>query len=493
MHKTWLPVLISITLMAGCNTTDIKINSDVLVPKRFDSNIYAKGIADVSKWWQSWPDPVLRELIETGLKHNRNLAMMKANMNAARAGAAMVESNLGPQVWADVDGSVHRINTDNPLKDVNLPRIGNAREYLNAAGSSLGDNRQNLHGNRVQLGFAASWEPDIFGGKRSDADAARYLSLSVNEQWHGAQMMLSGDIADNYLKMRAMQQRVKIGQQSVATLKHLQRYAEGRFKAGQATAFDVKDVTSNLAAMQAQIATYQAQADGYQRNLAVLTGQTPQGFSVAPTKIDILQRFPTAPAGQLPLDVITRRPDIRTLENQVKAMSAQLASTKADRLPRFDINFLWQTGRVKLDSDLSHLKTVGGLIDVGMSLPIFTAGRIKHNIERADASLQAALAGYEQNILKALAEVDNAYQMQYSLNQQNLLLNRAQLEASRQASAAEKLFRFGDMTLDRALRSRLNAEDLADKQVQGRLAEAQNLINLYKALGGGWQEEQSEN
>ena len=492
MQKKWLPVLISLALMTGCSTTDIKVDSTVSVPQQFDRTRNARTMADISRWWQNWSDPVLQDLIETGLKNNRDLAMMKANMNAARAGAALAESNLGPQVWADVEGSVHRLNNDNPLKDVNVPGVGNVREVLNSAGSSLGDNRQHWKGNNIQLGFAASWEPDVFGGKRSDAEAVRYLSLSVNEQWHGAQMMLSSDIADNYLKMRAMQQRVKIGQQSVATLKHLQRYTEGRFKAGQATAYDVRDVASSLAALQAQIATYQAQADAYQRNLAVLTGQTPQGFSVPPAGIDILQHLPAAPAGQIPLDVITRRPDIRTLENQVKAMSANLASAKADRLPRFDINFLWQTGRVKLDSDLSHLKTVGGLIDFGVSLPIFTAGRIKHNIEMADARLQSAIAGYDQSILKALAEVDSAYQLQYSLNRQNSLMNTAQREANRQANAAEKLFRYGNMTLDRTLRARLNAENLNDQQVQGKLAEGQNLIKLYKALGGGWLKDQIE-
>ena len=110
----------------------------------------------------------------------------------------------------------------------------------------------------------------------------------------------------------------------------------------------------------------------------------------------------------------------------------------------------------------------------------------------ADARLQSAIAGYDQSILKALAEVDSAYQLQYSLNRQNSLMNTAQGEANRQANAAEKLFRYGNMTLDRTLRARLNAENLNDQQVQGRLAEAQNLIKLYKALGGGWLKDQIE-
>ncbi|PIT56097.1 efflux transporter outer membrane subunit [Snodgrassella alvi] len=492
MNKTWLPVLLAMELMVGCGRTDIQVKSTVAVPQQFDHNAIARGTADISRWWQSWPDPVLNDLINTGLRNNRNLAKMKDNMLSARASAAIAESDLSPQAGLESSGGLHRYNGANALKDLDLPGIGNTKDYLQAAGSPLGANRSRLHGNTVQAGFTASWEPDVFGQKRSDADEMHYLSLSETERWHGAQMLLSSEIADNYLKMRAMQQRVKVGEHSVATLKELQRYTVGRFRAGQATAYDVREVAAKLAGMQAQIATYQAQADVYQRNIAVLTGQPPQGFTIAPASLDIFQHLPSAPAGQLPLDVITRRPDIRTQENVVKAMSAGLASAKADRLPRFSLNFLWQTGQIHLNNNTSYLKNVGGLLDAGMTIPVFTAGRIKHNIERADAQLQAAIAEYDNMILQALAEVDNAYQMQFSLYQQTQLMHQAQTQASSQASAAEKLFRFGDMTLDRSLRARLNAEDLTDKQIQGRLEEARNLVNLYKTLGGGWQGSDAE-
>ncbi|WP_239372678.1 efflux transporter outer membrane subunit [Snodgrassella gandavensis] len=492
MNKTWLPVLLAMGLMAGCGRTDIQVKSTVVVPQQFEHSATARGAADISRWWQSWPDPILNDLINTGLKNNRNLAKMKANMLSARASAAVAESDLGPQAEVESSGGLHRYNGANALKDLNLPRIGNTKDYLQATGSPLGANRSRWHGNMAQAGFTASWEPDVFGLKRSDADEMHYLSLSETERWHGAQMLLSSEIADNYLKMRAMQQRAKVGEHSVATLKELQRYTVGRFRAGQTTAYDVREIAAKLAGMQAQIATYQAQADVYQRNIAVLTGQPPQGFAIAPASLDIFQHLPSAPAGQLPLEVIIRRPDIRTQENVVKAMSAGLASAKADRLPRFTLNFLWQTGQIHLNNNTSYLKNIVGLLDAGMTIPVFTAGRIKHNIERADAQLQAAIAAYDNMILQALAEVDNAYQMQFSLYQQTQLMHLAQTQAASQASAAEKLFRFGDMTLDRSLRARLNAEDLADKQIQSRLEEARNLVNLYKTLGGGWQGSDAE-
>ncbi|WP_231867694.1 TolC family protein [Snodgrassella sp. CFCC 13594] len=167
-------------------------------------------------------------------------------------------------------------------------------------------------------------------------------------------------------------------------------------------------------------------------------------------------------------------------------MSAKLASAKADLLPRFDINFLWQTGRVRLDSDLPQFKGLGSLVSAGITLPIFTSGRIQRNIEAADARLQAALAEYDQRVLQALADVDSSYQLQYGLHRQNQLLSQAKRQARTQATGAERLFHYGHLTLDRVLSARLNAEDMADKSIQGKLAEAQNLLNVYKALGGGW-------
>ena len=131
----------------------------------------------------------------------------------------------------------------------------------------------------------------------------------------------------------------------------------------------------------------------------------------------------------------------------------------------------------------------GSLASVGVQLPIFTAGRIEANIQAADARLQTALLQYDQSILKALAEVDSSYQAQYGLNRQTQLLDSAWRKANRQAQEAEKLFKYGDKTLDVALRARLDELNYRQNLLQVRLASGQNLLNLYKAIGSGWQAE----
>ena len=226
------------------------------------------------------------------------------------------------------------------------------------------------------------------------------------------------------------------------------------------------------------------------RAIAVLTGQTPQSFRLPESSVNVLAQQPAAPEGQTPQGMLERRPDIRAHAAQVNAYAAKLASAKADLLPRFTINFLGQGGRIEVDGD-SALKGWGSLLSVGIQMPIFTNGRIQANIAAADARLQTALLQYDQTVLRALGEVDNAYQAQASLARQNRLLADAQQQAARQAADAQKLFRHGNKTLDEALRAQLGEQEMADSLTRSQLARAQMTVNLYKALGGGWNEMQT--
>ena len=477
--------LFAIGSLAACAHQQIDVEPQVALPDQFSHTAAAQGQAEIMQWWRAWPDPLLGQLVEQGLAANRDLAATRAKLIAARATAATARADLGPQ--AALTGSVgaHNVQLDNPLGS-------DMRQGLSAFNTPLSDDSQRLSGHNSRLGFSARWEPDIFGAKRSDADAANYAALGEAEKWHGAQMLLATDIADHYLQVRALQQRIRSGQNSIATLQQLHRYSQGRFHAGQASDYDVRDIAAKVSALQAQQATLQAQADAHTRILAVLTGQIPQNFTLPDVGTDVLTNLPAAPSGQQPLQVLERRPDVRANRAAVQAYSAKLASARADLLPRFDIQFVWQTGRIRLDSDLPAMKGLGGLVSAGVTLPIFTAGRIQRNIDAADARLSAALAQYDHSILNALAEVDSSYQLQYSLNRQNRWLADAVAQAQQQATGADKLFRYGHLTLDRSLSARLNAEDLAERQIQGRLAEAQNLLNIYKALGGGWHGQDAE-
>ena len=462
--KAWSFSLMAACTLAACQNTTVPLDGRIDVPPQFSQAEAARGSVDIGHWWQSWHDPVLSALVEQGLQQSPDVQIAVSRLNEARATSRMARADLGPQAGLSGSAGIVRGNVDNPLND-------------NTRASLLG-------------GASASWEPDIFGGKRSDADAAAYAALGVQEQLYGAQMLVAGDIADHYFSARAAQKRLQTASRNIAVMQRMAQYVQGRFQAGQATRYEVNEVQSRLAAVRAQQSTIQSEYDAAARAIAVLTGQTPQSFRLPEGSINVLAQQPAAPEGQTPQGMLERRPDIRAHAAQVNAYAAKLASAKADLLPRFTINFLGQGGRIEVDGD-SALKGWGSLLSVGIQMPIFTNGRIQANIAAADARLQTALLQYDQTVLRALGEVDNAYQAQAALERQNRLLADAQQQAARQAADAQKLFRHGNKTLDEALRAQLGEQEMADSLTRSQLARAQMTVNLYKALGGGWNEMQT--
>ena len=287
-------------------------------------------------------------------------------------------------------------------------------------------------------------------------------------------MLVSSQIAQNYANIFALQQQQTVLKQSENTLQRLKNYVQGRFNAGQVDANNILEIESRISAIQAQQATLSSQIAANERTIAILIGKPPQGFKLAKSAVNFLNVLPNAPSGVLPGEVIARRPDLR-------------AAQQADLYPRFDIQFLGQTGRIDLDGNGSDLKGFAGLLSAGISVPIFTNGRIQANIDASDARLKNALLQYDKALIQALAEVDNRYQAQFALNRQTQLAQTAVHQAQRQAENAEKLFKYGEKTLDNALTAKLNALDYQQRLIQAKLNRANNLINLYKALGGGWE------
>lgn len=462
---TLIAIFIALT---GC-TTNVDLSSKVEIPAQFEQTQNAatsKNATEISRWWQNWHDPQLTQLIEQGLKNNLDIEIAKARLLEAQAMSQYTQADLGPKVGGQGTAGLMHAHVENPLTHRSYEREGN-----------------------IQLaGISASWELDFFGKKRSDRDAAQAATQGVQQQVYAAQMLVSGQIAENYANIAALRQQNDLLKQQEKHLLQLKRYAQGRFNAGQANANYVLQIESQINAVQAQSSTLEAQIAGNERAIAVLIGEPPQGFHITKSAVDFLGVLPPAPQGVLPGDILERRPDLRAYKAQVQAYAAKLASAKADLYPRFDIQFLGQTGRIDLNTDIPDLKGWGNLLNVNLNIPIFTNGRIQANIDAADARLKTALLQYDKALLQSLADVDNSYQAQAALNRQTHLLQTAYHQAQKQAGNAKKLFQYGEKTLDNALTVRLTALDYQNRLVQSRLAEAKNLINLYKALGGGWQE-----
>jgi outer membrane protein TolC len=273
---------------------------------------------------------------------------------------------------------------------------------------------------------------------------------------------------------------------TIQTVTEMQHYVAGRFRAGQATRFEVDDVETKLSALHARRPPLKALHDVHVRQIAVLLGVPPQTFTLQQSSSDVLANVPPAPQGVVPNDLLLRRPDIRARAAELWASSAKLASSKADLLPRFYINFLTQNGHIGL-SDLPNVDGWISFLDAGMQVPIFTSGRIQAHIRTSEARLDEAARQYDQSILKALSEVDSAYQMRSAFNSRSRFLDATISKSEERTNASKTLFKHGDKVLQDVLDARLTTLQYRDEWVQTRLNSEQATIRLYLALGGGWQ------
>ena len=240
-NQIHLLCIAAVLAFAGCKNTEVPLNSQVELPETFTQDTAAKGDADIGAWWQQWNDPVLSGLIAQGLAQGHDVKIAVSRLNEARAVAGAARADLGPTIGLSGKAGANDSKMDNPLDS-------NARALLSRypQASSLNGDTIESTGTSMYGGLTASWEPDIFGKKRSDADAARYAALGQQELAYGAQMLVAGDIADNYFKARAAQGRLKTADQTVATLRRMVRYIEGRFKAGHVSGYEVNEAKVQL-------------------------------------------------------------------------------------------------------------------------------------------------------------------------------------------------------------------------------------------------------
>ena len=468
--QTLTLITLAIALTA-CQSTTIEHRSQIILPAAYDHAAPARADnTDIRRWWQAWHDPVLNQLITEALTNNPDITIARSRLKEAQATAHLADADRGATIGLGVNAGHLDADLDNPLGGTPLAR----------------SDKINTHKTVLATNLSAKWEADLFGQKQSDADAARYAALASAEQTHAAQLQISAAVADAYLQARAIEARQQLADANIATLEKLAHYVDARYRAGHTTAYEKTEAQSHLTAARAARSTLEAERAAQTRKIAVLLGKTPQGYHLPASTADALNHPPAAPSGQTPQGLIERRPDLRARAAEINARAAQVASAKADLYPRLTLNFLGQ-GMLNIDSH----DTQKGLLDLlgaSLQVPLFTNGRVQANIDAADARLKTALLQYDQTLLQALADVDNAYQASDALASQTRLLAQARIEAEKQATDAEKLYRYGNKTLADTLSARISANQNADNHLRSQLAHDQTLIALYKALGGGWAE-----
>jgi NodT family efflux transporter outer membrane factor (OMF) lipoprotein len=444
-----------------------------------DPHVESRQLQD---WWGVFSDPTLNTLIGTAYEQNLNLRILGTRVLQARAQQAIAAGSIFPQTQ-EATGQYSRVGLSHTA-------FNNPSAFTTGATVPPGLPIGNFYSDWA-AGFNLSWELDFWGRFRRAIESANAnLDASV-ENYDAALVTLFADVATNYVQYRVAQQRIKIARANLRTEERLVALAEQQFKVGTATSIDVEQLRTLLEQTRSTIPALQIALGQANDALCVLLGLPPRdlGPELGPGPELDQPPMPNTPAwvaAGIPADLLRRRPDIRSAERQVAAQSAQIGVAEADLYPTIFIN-----GTIGYEApDLAKLfesRSFIGTITPNFRWNILNYGRIVNNVHLQQARTQELIATYQNDVLTA------AQQVQTSLR--GFLLSRDQAEdVARSVKAAVTATKvqeknFTDLKADV---NRLYTLENTQLQEQDNLAVAQgnvalNLINVYRALGGGWE------
>ncbi|HEX9788878.1 MAG TPA: efflux transporter outer membrane subunit [Candidatus Binatia bacterium] len=464
-------------LTAGCTVGPDFRRPDTPVPATWSEARY-EGIdtrrADLARWWEEFNDPVLTGLANRAAGANLDLRLAEGRIREARALRRVAESGAWPA--ADVRGAYSRSRTSENA-------FSSSSQGSGGSSSTGGGNRgQDL----FRAGFDSSWEVDVFGGVRRSVESADATVEASIEDRRDVLVTLLGDIARNYIDLRGFQRRLAVAQNNLKAQQESLEITRVRFQAGLANYLQVSQAEAQVNTTAAEIPALEALSKQAAHRLDVLLGIQPGALSAElSTEAPIPALPPQAHVG-LPSELLRRRPDIRRAERQLAAANAEIGVATADLYPRFSLSGAFGVQSISASdwfSAPSRFWSIGPTI----RWPIFDAGRIRANIEVRNARQEQALTAYEKTVLTAFEDVENAL-VSYAKEQLRYRSLMDAVVANRRAVAmADELYKNGLIDFLNVLDSQRALYSAESDVAQSEAAMATNLVALYKALGGGWE------
>ncbi|MCX5855982.1 MAG: efflux transporter outer membrane subunit [Deltaproteobacteria bacterium] len=454
-------LMLAVLILSACTIGKDYQRPDVEKPNvwRFEEK-EAKAVANTA-WWEQFQDPVLNDLIRIALAENKDLLIAAAKVEEYMGRYGATRADQFPQ--ASVKGTGERMRiTENGYSPI---PSGISPVY-----------------NNYQVALNASWEIDLWGKYRRASEAARADLLSTEEGRRSVILTLVTSVAGGYVNLLNLDQQLDIARSTVKTREESLNLFKLRFEGGVISELELSQVKSEYQEARAYIPQLEKAIAQQENALSILLGRNP-GPILRGRIMDQLT-LPAIPEG-LPSDLLERRPDIRQAEQNLIAANAQIGVAKAAYFPSISLTGFFGTASTDLSNlfrDSSKVWNWGGSVN----LPIFTAGRTRGQVKAAESVRQQSLFQYQQSIQTAFREVEDALVDQ--------LKSREKLDAQMHQVSALRTYK--DLALIRyengyssyleVLDAERNLFSIELAYVQTRGTQFQALVNLYKAMGGGW-------
>ncbi|GAA0744174.1 RND transporter [Sphingomonas sp. ABOLD] len=475
MARPALALLLCAALpLAACSTGSARPQQSpapIDLPDRFSVDPQQQAREDLARWWDRFDDPMLGQLIGQAQTANLDIAQAVIRLRQARESLVQSRSALLPTVRGSAGYS-----RNEPL------RGGSITTQL--PDGTIGSFSQGGSSN-FSLGLDASYQADLFGGVRSGVRSARASFEAAGFNRAAVLLSVESETARNYVQARLSQAQLANARESLAIQDENLQIAQWRVQAGLVSSLDAEQARAQRSQTAASIPQLESSYAANVARLGVLTGQTPGALREAMAAPKPIPRGPASVAAGIPADALRQRPDVRAAERNLAAASAQIGVSRAQLYPSLSLGGSISSGS---SSVRSLLDLITGRAFANVAQTIFDSGRLRSQLRSARAGADGAFYSYKASVLQAMEEIENAIVALQAAREREAAFRTALEAATNQALLARFQYRSGltDFTTLNQSESALLSAKNGLSQAESEQATA--LIQLYVALGGGWDE-----
>lgn len=435
---------------------------DTPLPQTWEEGgeVFRQTLPVDDQWWKSFGDTTLDSLISIAVDRNYSVLTAIDRMNMAKAGLRMERSGFFPTVGINA---------------------GWTRQQTSGNTSELPQSTQHYYDVSANM----SWELDIFGSIRQRVKAQKETFAASKEEYTAVMVSLSAQVASSYIQLRELQQELKVVERNCASQAAVLKITEVRYNTGLVSKLDVAQAKSVYFNTKASIPQLESGINQYITSLAVLLGTYPQEIRPVLERVGELPDYMEPISIGIPADLLMRRPDIRSAEHQINAQAASLGASKSDWLPQVFIK--GSVGYASKDfKDLTKHKSFTYEIAPALSWTIFSGGKLVNATKSARAQLDEAIDQFNQTVLTAVQETDNAMTAYRSSIKQIVALREVRNQGQETLTLSLDLYKQGLTPFQNVLDAQRSLLSYENQLVQARGNSLLQLIALYQALGGGW-------
>jgi NodT family efflux transporter outer membrane factor (OMF) lipoprotein len=456
------------------------------VPPNFASRVAANSAAstleptaptpDLATWWRALNDDELNSLVDRAVKSNLDLQIALDRLQQARTYETVVLGYALPDV--DASAAAGRGTGSDLTK-------GRADTALRSA-----DNGTGLQHINTIAGFDAVWELDLFGKFRREFEAARADTQAARAARYDVLTSVVANVVRAYVDLRGFQVRAGILHKASDVLRESLRIVNIRYERGITNELDVALATRELATLEAEIAPVEAEVNAAQYTLAVLVGEYPEAMVQELSKPDLIPSMPAPTPPGVPLDLLKRRPDIQVAERELAAATARIGVATANLFPEVAlVGSIGSQGQGwgTTASVSKHIWSFGP----GAVWPLLDFGALDAQVDIAQLAARASMVNYRKTILNAVQQVDTAVDAYEAQQIRMEKLSTAMMAGERAVDLATRRYNRGLTDFLNVVDAERQFYDLQEQYATAQVAQGEQFVQLYKSLGGGWQNYQA--